>query len=95
VYINGTLGNPTIQFDPTIGANPNILLMLTTLDALPHDSRYFTKSAVITQEIELIHDLSDDVCLHIREPGNPINPIFALYNDSYWIHDPRFVSYTF
>jgi hypothetical protein len=92
VYINGTLGNPTIQFDSSIGANPNILITLSNLDASPHDSKFFAKAAVTTQEIELSKDLSDEVCSHIREPGNPINPIFVLYDDSYWIHDPRFVS---
>jgi hypothetical protein len=93
VYINGTFGNPKIQFDPTVGASPNILITLTNLDASPHDSKYFSKSKVKTQEIELIQDLHAEVCSHIREPGNPINPVFAFYDDSYWIHDPRFVSY--
>ena len=93
VTINGVFGNPTIQFDSLIGADPNILINLSLGDATPHDSKYFAKSNVKVQEIQLTRDLSADVCASLGEPGNPINPVFALYDGAYWIHDPRFVSW--
>jgi hypothetical protein len=92
VYINGVFGNPTIQFDSTIGADPNILIDLSLADVTPYDSKYFVKSVVKVQEIRLTRDLSLSICASLREPGNPINPVFALYDGVYWIHDPRFVS---
>jgi hypothetical protein len=93
VSFNGNYGNPAIQFDSSIGANPNILIQLSTSNAVPVDSQYFQKSSVKDQEITLTRDLSDAVCQSIKEPGNPINPVFALYKGVYWIHDPRFVSH--
>jgi hypothetical protein len=93
VSFNGNYGNPAIQFDSSIGANPNIVIQLSTSNAVPVDSQYFQKSSVKDQEIMLTRDLSDAVCQSIKEPGNPINPVFALYNGVYWIHDPRFVSH--
>ena len=92
VYINGVAGNPIIQFDSSIGADPNILIDLSLADATPYDSKYFVKSAVKVQEIQLTRDLSLNVCASLHEPGNPINPVFARYDGVYWIHDPRFVS---
>jgi hypothetical protein len=92
VTINGTRGNPTIQFDSSIGANPNILIELTSNDVEPVDMKYFTRSPVKMQEIILTKDLELDVCASILEPGNPVNPVFALYDGVYWIHDPKFVS---
>jgi hypothetical protein len=94
VFINGVFGNPTIQFDSSIGADPNILINLTLDDAMPYDSRYFVKSSVKVQEIQLKRDLSAEICASLREPGNPINPVFAFYDGVYWIHDPRFVSWS-
>jgi hypothetical protein len=93
VTINGIRGNPIIQFDASIDANPNMLLELKTSDVEPMDVKYFTRSAMNAQEIFLTRDLTSDVCATIREPGNPINPVFALYDGVYWIHDPRFVSH--
>jgi hypothetical protein len=93
VHINGVFGNPTIQFDSSIGADPNILINLSQADVTPYDSKYFVKSVVKVQEIQLIRDLSLSVCASLHEPGNPINPVFALYDGVYWIHDPRFVSW--
>jgi hypothetical protein len=95
VTINGTRGNPTIQFDSSIGANPNILIELTSNDVEPVDMKYFTRSPVKMQEIILTKDLELDVCASILEPGNPVNPVFALYDGVYWIHDPKFVSNSF
>jgi hypothetical protein len=89
VQINGVQGNPIIQFDSEI---PNIVINLDPSDVTPHDSKYFTKASVKVQEIELTRDLSDKKCASLHEPGNPINPVFAFYDNSYWIHDPRFVS---
>jgi hypothetical protein len=89
VVINGTRGNPTIQFDSEI---PNIVINLDPSDVAPHDSKYFAKESVKLQEIQLTKDLSNENCSSIHEPGNPINPVFAFYDNSYWIHDPRFVS---
>jgi hypothetical protein len=91
---NGNYGNPLIDFDSSIGASPNILIQLSTSNAVPVDSQYFQKSSVKDQEITLTRDLSDTVCQSIKEPGNPINPVFAQYKGVYWIHDPRFVSHS-
>jgi hypothetical protein len=95
VTINGTRGNPIIQFDSSIGANPNILIELTSNDVEPIDMKYFTRSTVKMQEIILVKDLELDVCASILEPGNPVNPVFALYDGVYWIHDPKYVSVSF
>jgi hypothetical protein len=92
---NGVRGNPTIQFDASIGANPNVLINLTAADAIPSDTVFFENSNTKVQEIVLTNDLLESVCKSIKEPGNPINPVFALYDDAYWIHDPRFVSIAF
>jgi hypothetical protein len=92
VMINGVQGNPTIQFDSSIGASPNIVIDLDPSEVTPRDTKYFTKASIKVQEIELTKDLSAKACASIREPGNPISPVFALYDNSYWIHDPRFVS---
>ena len=80
---NGNYGNPGIQFDSSIGANPNILIQLSTSSAVPVDSQYFQKASIKEQELILTRDLSDAVCQTIKEPGNPINPVFALYNGVY------------
>jgi hypothetical protein len=93
VSFNGNYGNPAIEFDSSIGANPNILIQLSTSNAAPVDSQYFQESSVKDQEITLTRDLSDPVCQSIKQPGNPINPVFALYKGVYWMHDPRFVSH--
>ena len=90
---NGNYGNPRIQFDASIGADPNVLIQLSTSNTAPVDSQYFQKSTVKIQEITLTRDLSDTICQSIEEPGNPIYPVFALYKGVYWIHDPRFVSH--
>ena len=106
VTFNGTYGNPAIQFDSSINATPNVLVHLSLANAQPIDEKYFenqisktttSTSAPITsaQELLLTEDLSDIVCASLGEPGNPINPVFALFNGSYWIHDPRFVSHVY
>lgn len=105
VAFNGTYGNPVIQFDASINATPNVLVYLSIANAQPIDEKYFKNRTLRTasntipstlipsaQELILTEDLSDAVCASIGEPGNPINPVFALFNGSYWIHDPRFVS---
>ena len=89
---NGVRGNPTIQFDASIGANPNVLLNLAAADAIPSDTVFFENSKYKIQEIVLANDLSESICKSLKEPGNPISPVFAFYDNAYWIHDPRFVS---
>ena len=89
---NGEDGNPTIQFDASIGANPNVLITLTASAATARDSKYFATESVKMQEIVLTKDLNSSVCASLGEPGNPLNPVFAIFNGVYWIHDPRFVS---
>ena len=100
---NGTNGNPAIQFDWSINATPNVLVNLSLANARPVDEMFFknqvlqtspTSSTPITsiQELILTENLSDAVCASLGEPGNPIDPVFATFNGSYWIHDPRFVS---
>jgi hypothetical protein len=92
VTFNGKRGNPDISFDSTIGASPNLLITLPSDSIKPIDDRYFENGSVNTQEIILTKDLSLEACKSIGEPGNPINPVFALYQNNYWIHDPHFVS---
>jgi hypothetical protein len=92
VTFNGVRGNPIIQFDASIGAIPNVVITLTSVDAQPVDTAFFEKSAVKVQELILVKDLTDTICQSLKEPGNPINPVFALYDGVYWIHDPRYVS---
>ncbi len=103
VVFNGTYGNPAIQFDSSINATPNVLVNLSLANAKPVDERFFknqvlrtsyttTTPSTSTQELILTENLSDAVCASLGEPGNPIDPVFALFNGSYWIHDPRFVS---
>ena len=89
---NGVRGNPTIQFDASIGAKPNVLINLAAGDAFPSDSVFFEDSNIKVQEIVLADDLTESICETIKEPGNPISPVFAFYDNAYWIHDPRFVS---
>ena len=92
---NGEYGNPTIQFDSSIGANPNVLITLSPSVATAIDNKYFTAESVKTQEIVLTKDLTTSVCASLKEPGNPLTPVFALFNGVHWIHDPRFVSQFF
>lgn len=102
VACNGTYGNPAIQFDSSIYVTPNVLVNLSLANAKPIDEKYFTNQRIVTrttstpitsfQELILTQTLSDAVCDSLGEPGNPIDPVFALFNGSYWIHDPRFVS---
>jgi len=90
---NGVSGNPGIDFDSSINANPNIVINLSSSNASPIDEEYFENEVVTVQELILTQELSDTICDSLGEPGNPINPVFAMYNGIYWIHDPRFVSY--
>ena len=100
VAFNGTYGNPGIQFDSSLNATPNVLVNLTPQNAQFIDEKYFRNLRTPTtnhpipsgQELILTDNLSDAVCSSLGESGNPINPVFALFNGSYWIHDPRFVS---
>ncbi|KAI2490759.1 Protein of unknown function (DUF1501) [Fragilaria crotonensis] len=87
---NGNYGNPTIQFDSSIGANPNVVITLSTSVAAASDNKYFSTESVKMQEIVLTQDLTASVCASLKETGNPVNPVFALFNGAYWIHDPRF-----
>lgn len=93
VAFNGVYGNPPVNFDPTIGAGPNVLINLSSSDAQPIDTQYFQGSPDFpVQELILTSDLSDAICASLREPGNPLNPVFARFQNQYWMHDPRFVS---
>jgi hypothetical protein len=91
---NGDDGNPTIQFDSSIGAKPNVLITLSASVATAVNSKYFATENVKMQEIVLTRDITSSICASLKEPGNPVNPVFALFNGVYWIHDPRFVSYS-
>lgn len=90
---DGQYGNPRINFDSSIGASPNVLLNLLSTDATYSDSRYFAAETVKQQEIVLTKDLTAAVCASLKQPSNPVNPVFAMFNGVYWIHDPRFVSH--
>jgi hypothetical protein len=95
VSFNGKNGNTAIRFDSSINAMPNILIKLSSEDAVSIDDRFFENSIIKQQEIILIRDISDDICDSLGEPGNPINPVFAFYKGVYWMHDPRFVRITY
>ena len=93
VAFNGEFGNPGIDFDSSINANPNVLINLSSSNAIPIDEKYFENESVTVQELILTQDLSDTICDSLGVSGNPINPVFAMYDGIYWIHDPRFVSH--
>ena len=93
VAFNGEFGNPGIDFDSSINANPNVLINLSSSNAIPIDEKYFENESVTVQELILTQDLSDTICDSLGVSGSPINPVFALYDGIYWIHDPRFVSH--
>jgi hypothetical protein len=92
IAFNGVPGNPPISFDLSIEAKPNVMFELSSIKASPVDTAYFQDDSVTLQEIILTRALTDSPCAALAEPGNPINPVFALYGGNYFIHDPRFVS---
>jgi hypothetical protein len=61
-------------------------------DVSPIDVEFFPGESVSVQELILMKDLDDTKCQQIPELSYLSQPIFALYNGEYWIHDPRFVS---
>jgi hypothetical protein len=46
VAFNCVYGNPQVNFDSAIGANPNVLINLSTSDAQPIDTQYFQGSRI-------------------------------------------------
>jgi hypothetical protein len=95
VAFNFKYGNPIVQFEPGV-VEPSLLLQIPVNGAIPIDTQYFQGryqgAAESIPEIILKTELSDSICASIGPTGNPIQPVFALFNGVYWIHDPRFVS---
>ena len=91
---NFQYGNPIVRFEPGV-IEPNLLLNIPANGAVPIDTQYFEGhyqgSFDPMPEIILTTELSDSMCANITSTGNPIHPVFALLNGTYWIHDPRFV----
>lgn len=92
ISFNGVHGNPPVEFDLSISAEPNVLLELSNSNARSIDAEYFQGDSIRVQELILTTDLSSADCASLEEPGNPVNPVFALFGGNYFIHDPRFVS---
>lgn len=95
VAFNFDYGNPIVQFEPGM-VEPNLLLNIPASAASPIDTQYFQGhyqgAFEPIPEIILKTPLSDSICANIGPTGNPIQPVFALFDGVYWIHDPRFVS---
>jgi hypothetical protein len=89
---NGKIGFPTIQFDASLNITPGIVVNLSPINAKPIGLKYFQKDTVKEQLLILTQNLTDGICATLGRPGNPMQPVFALYQGEYWIHDPRFVS---
>jgi len=89
---NGVYGIPSIQFDASLNITPGIVVNLSSTNAKPIGLKYFQKEKVKEQLLILTQNLTDAVCSTLGRPGNPIQPVFALYNGEYWMHDSRFVS---
>jgi hypothetical protein len=89
---NGKYGNPAIQFDASLNITPGIVVNLSPINAKPIGLKYFQKETVKEQLLILTQNLTDGICATLGRPGNPMQPVFALYQGEYWIHDPRFVS---
>jgi hypothetical protein len=89
---NQVYGNPSIQFDASLNITPGIVVNLSPTNAKPIGLKYFQKEKVKEQLLMLTQNLTDAVCSTLGRPGNPIQPVFALYQGEYWMHDSRFVS---
>jgi hypothetical protein len=92
IAFGGRSGNPPIEFEA--GFEPNLLLTIPNDGAMAPDTQYFQDEEELLQEITLTRELSDAQCASFGAPGNPLDPVFALFGGEYWIHDPRFVSKT-
>lgn len=90
IAFGGKNGNPSIQFGA--GQQPNVLLAIPIGGARAVDTQYYQGEDEVVQEIILTQTLSDVTCASLMEPGNPVNPVFALFDGVHWMHDPRFVS---
>jgi hypothetical protein len=89
---NGKIGYPSIQFDASLNITPGIVVNLSPANAKPSGLKYFQDEIVKVQLLTLTQNLTDAVCSTLGRPGNPIQPVFALYQGEYWMHDSRFVS---
>jgi len=89
---NRVYGIPSIQFDASLNITPGIVVNLSSTNAKPIGLKYFQKEKVKEQLLILTQNLTDAVCSTLGRPGNPLQPVFALYNGEYWMHDSRFVS---
>jgi len=89
---NGKIGYPTIRFNASLNITPGIVVNLSPTNAKPIGLKYFQNEIVKEQLLILTQNLTDAVCTTLGRPGNPIQPVFALYQGEYWMHDSRFVS---
>ena len=77
----------------TGGDLPKAIITLAKAQVTPIDTRYIQGANPAIQELLVVSDLSHPICSSLSEPGNPIDAVFANYDASYWVHDPRYVSY--
>jgi hypothetical protein len=88
VIFNGKGGNPPINFDAEF---PEIMLTLGSDEVVPVDTQFY-QGEVPIQELIVKSPLSDPQCPSIPELKYLSKPVFARFDDNFWIHDPRFVS---
>jgi hypothetical protein len=87
---NGKNGNPLITFSGN--ELPKTLITIANDEVTPIDTQYIKGAVPPVQDLSVISDLSDPTCPSLANPGNPVDAVFAKFNQEYWIHDPRFVS---
>lgn len=71
---------------------PKSIIELTKEQVVPMDTRYIAGFNPAVQELLVVSNLTARICSTLSEPGNPVNAVFATYDGSYWMHDPRYVS---
>jgi hypothetical protein len=90
VAFHGQGGNPSIQF---VGGDiPSSVISIEDSEVIAIDIRFFRGRIPGVQELLVTQNLSDTNCSRLGETGVFSEIVFATYQRSYWIHDPRFVS---
>jgi len=88
---NDFVGNPPIQFDDPSMATPNQVVNLDNASIEPADVEYYAQYEPAVQRLLSTSQLTDSVCKSIVLRGGNIPIVFGIYQDDYWVHDPRFV----
>lgn len=103
VYLqHPTVGCTQVQFSPTLAGNPPVSfpagsfsgssVTLLRNEVTSIDQEYYNNPDL--QALILNKDLSDPTCASIDHLVYPATHTFGIINGEYWIHDPRFVSYS-